>query len=365
MSQSSAIPVKNLYYLLSYAWSDKLEEGDLESIDDLKCPDLASFFAKVLTNRLAPLLRRGLDRAYTSHEELTSQPRGRIDFTTSAKRQTWNHGKMHCSYSEFTQDLPHNRIIKSTLLLLYRDTSLSTELKRTLHGQYDVFADVKAVPTTARSFHRIQLHRNNREYRFLLHLCELIHASLLPEHDQDGRRKFRRIEENEKVMPYIFESFILAFAKKNIINATSHRTTIKWLAEYHKASSASLMPTMNTDVTIEWNDTSRKLILDCKYYKNAFSSRTYAEDIEVTRFKTHNLYQIFAYLMNKRADPGWQNVEGMLLYPTTTDDFHESMTLQNNHSLQICSLNLNQSWKNIEVQLIELLTKIKTVTIEI
>ncbi len=359
MSKSTAIPVKNLYYLLSYAWSDKLEESELENIDDLKCPDLASFFAKVLTNRLAPLIRRGLDRAYTTHEELTSQPRGRIDFTASAKRQTWDHGKMHCSYSEFTHDVPHNRILKSTLLLLYRDTTLSTELKKTLHRQFDAFAEVKLVPTTPRSFHRIQLHRNNREYRFLLHLCELIHASLLPEHDNSGRRKFRRIEENKKVMPYIFESFILAFAKKHLTNATSHRPTIKWLADYHKESSANLMPTMNTDVTIEWN-TGRKLILDCKYYKNAFSSRTYAEDKEVTRFKTNNLYQIFAYLMNKREDTGWGNVEGMLLYPTTTNDFNESMTLQKKHRLQICSVNLNQPWQDIEAQLTQLLTNLKT-----
>ena len=115
---NSAIPVKNLYYLLSYAWNDKLEEGDLESIDDLSCPDLATFFTRILTKRIGPLLRRGLDRAYTNQEELTSQPRGRLDFTASAKRQTWNTGQIFCTYTDLTHDVPHNRIIKSTLLLV-------------------------------------------------------------------------------------------------------------------------------------------------------------------------------------------------------------------------------------------------------
>ena len=48
------------------------------------------------------------------------------------------------------------------------------------------------------------------------------------------------------------------------------------------------MPKMMTDVIIEWKEIGRKLILDCKYYKNAFTKRTYDDHKEVTRFKTIN-----------------------------------------------------------------------------
>ncbi len=102
---------------------------------------------------------------------------------------------------------------------------------------------------------------------------------------------------------------------------------------------------METDVTLSWPD--RKLILDCKYYKHAFSKRTYSEDQEVTRFKTDNLYQIFAYLMNKRNHEDWEDVEGMLLYPTTTEDFRHDLCLHGNR-LQVLSINLNQNWMQIE-----------------
>ena len=351
-----AIPVQNLYYLLSYAWNERLSESELEGIDERQCPDLSTFFAQVLTRRLQPLLNRGLDRAYTSHEECTSQPRGRLDFTASAKQVTWLTGQMYCSYDELTHDTRHNQILKATLFLLYREADLTKELKNTLHQQIKCFHSVRRISVTPRSFQRIQLHRNNREYRFLLHLCELIHASLLPEHDENGRRKFKRIEENASVMPYLFENFILSFANRHLKETKCHRPSIQWLAEYHTESSKQLMPTMKTDVTIEWLTTGRKLILDCKYYKEAFSSQSFGDTSKsVTRFKTNNLYQIFAYLINKREVAGWETVEGMLLYPTTTEDFHESMQLLGRHRLQICSINLNQDWQLIKAQLLNLL----------
>ena len=191
---------------------------------------------------------------------------------------------MHCSYTELTHDVAHNRIIKSTLYLLYREAKLNKDLKKSLHQQVDAFTDVKHIHVTPRSFQRIQLHRNNRDYRFIPHLCELIHASLLPEHDSNGRRKFRRIEENKDVMPYIFENFVLAFARRHQPQAKSHRPTFPWLADFHTVGSESLMPRMMTDMAMEWKKSGRKLILDCKYYKQASSKRSYNEELEIERF---------------------------------------------------------------------------------
>lgn len=359
---SSAIPIQNLYYLLSYSWDDRVESADLENINADECPDLENFFARVLSQRLRPLLRRGLDRAYTSYDELTSQPRGRLDFSASAKRQTWLLGKMRCSYDDLSHDVMHNRIIKSTLILLYRKTRLGRDLKKETHELLNYFSDVRGIRITPRSFQRIQLHRNNKAYRFILHICELVHASLLPEHHSDGRRKFRRIETNERVMNRIFESFIYQFIQRNIPNVDLPVRRIDWQAEYFTDTAQAAMPTMNTDVTVVWKDSPRKLILDCKYYKDAFTERTFFETT-YTRFKTENLYQMFSYLINKRETTDWKDVEGMLLYPSTSrGDIYEDMTLLNKHRLQICSINLNQDWHKIEQDLIKLITRTRSLT---
>lgn len=350
----SSIPIKNLYYLLSYAWSDRLSTKEIENSSVNQCNDLAEFFAHVLTQRLQPLLRRGLDRSYILQHELTSQPRGRINFTASVKNQTWLQAQMHCTYDELSPNVLLNQVIKTTLSLLYFQTRQKQNLKATLHEQLAHFEQVSEVQIRARTFRRIQLHRNNRKYSFILHLCELIHSSLLPEHDSEGNCKFKRLEANEGAMPAIFEQFVYAFARRHLSNVQLPAKRIQWQAEYHTETTSDLMPTMNTDLTIHWKDSGRKLILDCKYYKKAFTSQTFG-DREYNRFKTNNLYQVFAYLINKREITGWEQVEGMLLYPTTTADLHEDMTLLNQHRMQICSINLNQDWQSIKADLISIL----------
>lgn len=345
---SSQIPVQNIYYLLAYAWDGRLESSDHEAINDQSCPDLEEFFAQVLTMRLVPLLRRGLDRSYLEHNELTSRPRGRVNFTSSAKRQTWINAKMHCDFDDLSTDNLHNRIVKATLLLLYKETAVSIKMRETLHTQLENFREVANIDVTPRMFCRVQLHRNNRSYRFILHLCELIHSCLLPEHNDEGSRKFRRIEEDENIMPYLFERFVLEFSKKHFPDAKCHRPHIQWLSETVDTDSLRLLPRMETDVTIEWPH--RKLIVDCKYYRNAFTSQTF-DETESKRFRTNNLYQIFAYLMNQRIKTGWEAVEGILLYPTTTHDFQHEFSLHG-QLVQVASINLDQAWTDIESQLI-------------
>jgi len=357
----SAIPVQNLYFLLSYAWDDRLKTADLEEISEAHCPDLENFFAQILGRGVKRLLRRGLDRDYINQKELTSRLRGRIDFAQSAKRQTWERGRMRCSYDDLSYDVLHNQILHSTLRFLSQNTFLTKDSKDLLRPLIDAFSGVSLVNVTPRLFRRVQLHRNNRSYRFLLHICELIYASLLPEHVTEGEgasyRKFRRIEENEKVMPYLFEAFILNFAKRHFPEAKTGRPRIEWIADSHSESSLGILPRMETDVTIDWPD--RKLIVECKYYKEAFARSRYRNDSDeqkVQKLRTNNLYQIFAYLMNKKQHENWENVEGILLYPTsTTENFRHDLSVSGNR-LQVVSIDLNQNWKNIEDDLKQILT---------
>lgn len=63
-----------------------------------------------------------------------------------------------------------------------------------------------------------------------------------------------------------------------------------------------------------------------------------------------NLYQLFAYLKNKEKDPGWENCEGILLYPTVKDTLDLNYTL-GGHRVRIYTINLNQHWSKISDEL--------------
>ena len=66
-----------------------------------------------------------------------------------------------------------------------------------------------------------------------------------------------------------------------------------------------------------------------------------------------NLYQLFSYLKNKEKDPGWENCEGILLYPTVQESYDFNYTLAG-HKVRIYTLNLNQHWTKISEELKQL-----------
>lgn len=99
----------------------------------------------------------------------------------------------------------------------------------------------------------------------------------------------------------------------------------------------------------------RKLILDCKYYQEALVT-----NYDALRFRSDHLYQLHAYLTNKAVEPGWENVEGMLLYPSNGYCFDHAFTLHGRHRLRVATLDLGQPWPAIEAELRRLLRAAET-----
>lgn len=346
---ATTIPITNLYYLLAYAWDHKLSEAELVAINADSCPDLNNLFARILINATHHLIRRGLDRNYMPFEEETPRIRGCIDFSASEKTQSRTRGKLVCNYDELSPDVLHNQIIKATLRILRNDKRVHQDSRKRLAQSLEAFDEVRDLRVTPRHFHGVQLHRNNRAYRFIIHLCELIQASLLPAKSQDGSRRFRDFTRDEKIMAKVFEDFVRNFARRHLSEATVSAMYIAWHASDFGEGTSAMLPSMITDVTVAWRD--RKLILDCKYYQEALVSR-----FDALRFRADNLYQLNAYLTNKAFAPGWENVEGILLYPSNGYHFDHAFTLHGNHKIRVATIDLQQPWLQIQMELHDLLT---------
>lgn len=273
--------------------------------------------------------------------------RGRIDFSASEKNQTRTRGKLVCIYDELITDVLHNRIVKATLRLLRNDQRVHAESRKRLAQSLEAFHEVGDLRVSPRHFHRVQLHRNNRAYRFMLHLCELIHASLLPDKFQDGTRRFRDFTRDEKVMAKVFEDFVRNFAIRHLPDASVSAMHINWRASDLVEGTAAMLPRMITDVTVAWPE--RKLILDCKYYQEALVSR-----YDAMRLHSGNLYQLNAYLTNKAVEAGWEDVEGMLLYPSNGYRLDHAFTLHGLHRVRVATIDLQQAWTAIEDDLLGL-----------
>ena len=62
------IPIRNIYYLLLYAWN-RLEEAEVVAVSTENETSLLNLFARVLISGMRHLLRRGLDRGYIPFQE--------------------------------------------------------------------------------------------------------------------------------------------------------------------------------------------------------------------------------------------------------------------------------------------------------
>lgn len=343
---TSEIPIQNLYYLLSYAW-DHFHQGDEVDVSADACPDLVNLVARVLAHGIERLARRGLDQQYVETLEAVSSLRGRVLVAQSYRRMTHRSGRMLCMFDDLSADVLPNRILRSTCDRLLANDQLTSENRHLVRRAKGWLREVRPIRLTNRTFSRVQFHRNNRAYRFLIHACRLVHQCLLPE-ERDGTRRFRDILRDETVMSALFQQFVLNFARRHCPGAGVSAMEIKWQAEY-EGDSREVVPGMITDVTIEWPD--RKLILDCKFYRKAMVAR-----YDVLRIRTGHLYQLHAYLTNKSFDPGWEAVEGMLLYPSNGYHFNHVFTLHGRHRVRVATIDLNQDWREIETNLISMLS---------
>ena len=317
----------------------------MEDLSEEDCPDAANLFALLLSGGLRQLFRRGLERSYVLEREETPRIRGRIDVLTSVRRLAHKRGRLECEFDELSHDILPNRILRTCVDRLLVET-LKPENKHALRLCQEALAGVQPMRLTAGVFHRVQLHRNNRLYRFLLNLCALIHRYLLPS-EQSGSRRLQSLLRDEMKLNRLFEKFVRAFAERHCRGAKVGAPHIAWDGHGHCESSRAVLPLMRTDLTVEWP--ALRLILDCKFYAEALATHHDKE-----RLHAGNLYQMVAYLKNQAAVPGWECAEGILLYPAVDHALDYRYTLLG-HQVRIASVDLDQSWREIHTMLADVL----------
>jgi 5-methylcytosine-specific restriction enzyme subunit McrC len=336
------IPIYNIYYLLCYAWN-KLEERDIVDVKGIDSTQLCDLFAKVLIGGTSRLLKMGLDRGYVWKSEETAGIKGKIDFGYSLKRNLFKKAKAQCQFDELSYNILHNQILKSTLHRLAEVDQLNSELKEQLYDLLRRLHEIDEIPLSKSVFRKIQLHRNNSFYEFLLKICELVIDNLLPS-EEKGHSKFLDFVREEKQMGALFEEFVRNFYKLEQNTYHVYREDIKWDIS---AGDADFLPKMQTDISLE--SEKRKIVIDTKYYKEALT-----EHYEKERIRSENMFQMFSYLKNLESTKEInKNCEGVLLYPTVTKNLDINMTTHG-HKVSFKTINLNQEWQGVHKDLLEM-----------
>jgi 5-methylcytosine-specific restriction enzyme subunit McrC len=344
----SSIPVQNLYYLLCYAW-ERLEERDLIEVGHEKPPkDLVNLLGRVLVRAVGQLIRRGFERGYRERQEELNGIRGRMIVSTTIRRQLSRYGRADCSYDELEHDTPANRIIKATLTRIACSAFAEDELRHQAIGLRRQFRDVAECRVAVADCHRVIIHRNNRHYGFVLHLCEQLLQMLLPDSGAEGA-KFRDFVRDHQMMARLFEKFVRNFYEHHQAECGVSRVTakkIEWAFDHEVEN--GIWPGMVSDVCLARGNRP-PLIIDCKFYHQVLKETAHGKET----LSSANLYQLFTYVQNVRAHPEWKDTEGLLLYAENGSAVNEIRTVLGSR-LRVATINLGTDWKLIEGRLLEL-----------
>lgn len=345
------IPIQNVYFLLCYAW-DRFDEGEMKEVSGTDCRSIADLLATVLCRGVCRRLKKGLDRGYVEQEEIINTVRGRIDVGYAARHGLQRRARILCRFDELKRDVLHNRIIKSTLCLLLRLEDLDRDVKHDVWGLYRRLTDIGETDLSPATFSRITIHRNNGDYRFLLHICELIATYALPE-EKTGRYRFKDFLRDERRMADIFQRFVLNFLSRELarkqIKCTVKSERLKWPAEAlenDRNGDLAYLPTMLTDVSLHFPD--RIIIIDTKYYADALRSNQGG----APKVSAANLYQINAYLNSIEDSPDGGS-EGILLYPTNGTEIDLAWRIRGN-IVRVRTLDLGRHFQEIHLNLLKI-----------
>ena len=189
MSNNIKIPIKNIYYMLSYAWNiwNIIDEDNnrKEIFGDEKFDNIYNVMAYILNMFLDKLIKRGFYKGYITLEEDLSVLKGKINFSKSIKRNTINYKKLVCSYNILSNDILFNQIIKSTLNKLINYKNIDNDILEKLIRLNHYFIKIKNINVNSRTFKSLKYNRNNMHYKIIINICKFIHKHLIVNKNSD------------------------------------------------------------------------------------------------------------------------------------------------------------------------------------
>lgn len=340
MTKDKSILVKNVYYMLAYAFQ-VLNEDSYASIETEKFEYVGDLFAAILAKGIANQIKRGLGREYITNTDELSSPHGKIDISSSIKQRTTLKKQLVCKFDDFSENAYMNQILKTTSWLLIRSPNVAGQQKRALKKVMLYFENVDTIDPRHVQWQAVRYNRNNATYKMLINICYLVISGLLLT-TEDGQRKLSRFVDDQR-MHRLYEKFILEYYRKEFPGFKAKASQIDWLLD---DDSRKMLPIMQTDIMLLHGE--KTLIIDAKYYNRTMQSR---ENYNSATIHSNNLYQIFAYVKNKDAERTG-NVSGMLLYAKTDEEITPKQEYSmSGNKITVRTLDLSGDFDLIKLQL--------------
>lgn len=344
MTKDKSIFIKNIYYMLSYAFTT-LNQSNYKDVATEEFDNIYNLLAAILSKGIGQQLKQGIYREYINRTEEMAVVRGKIDMPGTIRNRIARERILTCEYDELSENNLLNQILKTTVLLLLRHADVKSIYKDDLKKEMLFFSNVDTIDLTNVRWSAIRFQRNNQTYRMLISLCQLIIEGMLLTTEQGGRKLAAFIDEQR--MSRLYEKFILEYYIKEYPTLNVSASQIPWALD---DGIETMLPVMQSDITLAFGE--KVLIIDAKYYAHTTQTQYDAHTLH-----SNNLYQIFTYVKNRDIEFGNtpHEVSGMLLYARTDETIQpDGVYKMSGNKISVKTLDLNCEFSTIAAQLNEI-----------
>lgn len=337
------INIKNVYYMLSYAFR-VLNEEKYQDIKTEEFENTADLLSVILAKGLSSQIKRGLGRDYIERTDRLASPHGKIDISASIKEKSIISKKLVCHYDSYEENTYMNQVLKSTSLKLIQSDDVKSEHKKALKKLMLYLDNVDVIDLRSVKWKSFQYSKNNATYKMLINICYLVTKGLLLT-DEKGDLKMSKYLDDRQ-MHNLYEKFILEYYRKHYSEFRPTPSPVDWNVD---DGFLDLLPMMRSDITLEYQ--GRTTIIDAKYYSRMLQ---YNQLFNSKTLHSNNMYQIFTYVKNKDVKHDG-SVSGILLYAKTDEEeaLDQSYSMSGN-KISVKSLDLGQEFEGIKEMLDEI-----------
>ena len=178
MTKDKSIFIKNIYYMLSYAFQT-LNQENYDDVATESFDEMYDLLAAILAKGIGIQLKQGLYREYINRQEELPVMRGKINLPGTIKNRLARKQLLTCDYDELSENNLLNQIIKTAVMLLLRNAKVKAEYRDDLKKKMLFFSNVDLIEPTSIRWSSIRFQRNNQTYRMLISICQLIIEGML------------------------------------------------------------------------------------------------------------------------------------------------------------------------------------------
>lgn len=342
MTKDKGIFIKNIYYMLAYAFRI-LRQKNYDEIAAEEFDDIQDLFAVILAKGVSQQLKQGLHKEYITKNEDLSVMRGKLDIYGTIKNQIQRKKSLSCEYDELSVNNIFNQRLKTTMTILIRDSGVKKSHKADLKKIILFFHDIDIIEPSRIRWSSLMYQRNNKNYEMLINICYFVLDGMLQTTDKGN---YKMMTFSDEHMHRLYEKFVLEYFKRHHSYLSEVRAAqVKWnLATDTEESMIRFLPAMQTDIFLRYKE--KVLIIDTKYYGNSMQKQ-----YDKVTIHSGNMYQIFTYVKNQDVENNGR-VSGMLLYAKTEEAITPDCSFViGGNKISVKTVDLNKEFKLIAAQL--------------